>query len=356
MNIPINITILNHKNKKLWDAYVLNHPRGIAYQLFAFREAIEVAYRFKCIYLIAKNGKQIRGVLPLVQVHIPGFKGKLVSLPYCDAGGPLADTPIIENNLILYAMEFARQHGIKSVEIRSVQGFAGLSPDLTRNNQKSRMLLKLPDSKEHLMSSLKVKVRSQVKKPMRDGLVFEIGGTELLKPFYQIFSKNMRDLGSPVHSCEWIRQLLLAYGNRAHIGIVKMPDGRLAAGGILLCHPKIVSIPLASSLRALNRWNPNMLLYWHFLAFAATNGYPVFDFGRSTPGEGTYRFKKQWGATPAPLHWAIFNTNNHMAIPESSGHAVVSSIFRKPAAFVLSKVPTSIMTCLGSHSRKYISL
>jgi hypothetical protein len=29
----------------------------------------------------------------------------------------------------------------------------------------------------------------------------------------------------------------------------------------------------------------------------------VFDFGRSTPNEGTFKFKEQWGATPIPLHW-----------------------------------------------------
>ncbi|MNC90250.1 hypothetical protein D3C83_63270 [compost metagenome] len=25
--------------------------------------------------------------------------------------------------------------------------------------------------------------------------------------------------------------------------------------------------------------------------------------GRSTPGEGTFKFKAQWGAEPVPLHW-----------------------------------------------------
>jgi hypothetical protein len=28
-----------------------------------------------------------------------------------------------------------------------------------------------------------------------------------------------------------------------------------------------------------------------------------FDFGRSTAGSGTYRFKSQWGAKPRQLHW-----------------------------------------------------
>ncbi len=36
---------------------------------------------------------------------------------------------------------------------------------------------------------------------------------------------------------------------------------------------------------------------------ACEEGYSIFDFGRSTPGEGTYRFKEQWGARPIQLYW-----------------------------------------------------
>jgi hypothetical protein len=46
-----------------------------------------------------------------------------------------------------------------------------------------------------------------------------------------------------------------------------------------------------------------MLLYWTCLEFATQKGYGTFDFGRSTRGEGTYKFKEQWGARPQPLYW-----------------------------------------------------
>ena len=46
-----------------------------------------------------------------------------------------------------------------------------------------------------------------------------------------------------------------------------------------------------------------MLLYWSVLQYAVREGYRLFDFGRSTVGAGTYRFKKQWGAEPEQLHW-----------------------------------------------------
>jgi hypothetical protein len=47
----------------------------------------------------------------------------------------------------------------------------------------------------------------------------------------------------------------------------------------------------------------NVLLYWHMLRFAIERRFGAFDFGRSTPGEGTFHFKRQWGAEPHELVW-----------------------------------------------------
>jgi hypothetical protein len=46
-----------------------------------------------------------------------------------------------------------------------------------------------------------------------------------------------------------------------------------------------------------------MLLYWEMIRDALARGLRVFDFGRSTPDESTYQFKRQWGAQPAPMFW-----------------------------------------------------
>jgi hypothetical protein len=139
-----------------------------------------------------------------------------------------------------------------------------------------------------------------------------------------------------------------------------MPDGEPAAGGVILCHSRTVSIPWASSLRRLNRWNPNMLLYWSFLEYASNEGYAYFDFGRSTPDEGTYKFKAQWGAKPEPLHWACYDScpasgavaslkpQPQTAAPQGKG--------REAAERVIQKTPLMLSRFLGSRLRRYISL
>lgn len=350
----LKITLATSRDSQAWDHYVLGHPRGIAYQLFGFRDAVETAYGFKGVYFIARQGATIRGILPLIHLKIPGTRGSLVSLPYCDAGGILADSPDLEKRLLISALDHARQLRIPKLTIRSAGPFADIDPELTIHRGKVRMLLPLPNDPKKLMAGLQSKVRSQVKKSLKNRLTFRMGGIELADSFYGVFRENMRDLGSPVHSFQWIYQILAAYKNRAHIGMVYLSDRTPAAAGLILCHPHGVSIPWASSLRQFNRFNPNMLLYWNFLQFASAHGYPFFDFGRSTPQEGTFRFKKQWGSVPGALHWCDFDPDQGarpMVAPKAS-----PSKYRPHVETLLSHMPVSVMTWIGSHIRKFISL
>jgi len=47
-------------------------------------------------------------------------------------------------------------------------------------------------------------------------------------------------------------------------------------------------------------------MYWELLKRAVERGQRVFDFGRSSEGSGTYRFKQQWGAQPHPSVWQYY--------------------------------------------------
>ncbi len=342
------------KDADAWDHYVLNHPQGMLYHLLAWKTAVEKAYGFTACYLIAEKvyGGSIVGILPLIHHHIPFLKGELISLPFCDAAGSLADSVTIEKKLMHEALKIAKRKGINQLAIRCATPLGGIEKDSVLNNNKVRMLLKLPRDSATLMASFKAKLRSQVKKPLRDGLTSQIGGKELLRSFYPLFAENMRDLGSPVHSFQWLKAVFESFGNRAHLFLVRMPDNTPAAGGILLCHPNQVSVPWASSLRRFNRWNPNMLLYWAFLKFACDMGYPLFDFGRSTPGEGTFRFKMQWGATPAPLFW--FSVVGKKAIKKAS-HGFNSELANDVGNF-WSTFPVPVSRGLGPFLRQYINL
>nr|WP_240191825.1 FemAB family XrtA/PEP-CTERM system-associated protein [Desulfoprunum benzoelyticum] len=348
----IHIRPATQSDQDPWDTYVLAHPAGTAYQLFAWGKAVEQAYGFRRVYLLAEDSGKVCGVFPLIDFRVPLLRKRLISLPYCDAGGILADSDAVAHALLDEALVSAREKGSDCL-IRSVcpLSFAG-------NNQteKVRMVLELPESSERLLAGLKSKLRSQIKKPVRDGLTVSMGTGELVPGFYQIFAENMRDLGSPVHSRRWIEAIVEMYGERIRVALVHTPDGTPAAAGILLLHSTTVTIPWASSLRRFNRLNPNMLLYWTFLAFAADNGFKRFDFGRSTPGEGTWLFKQQWGAVPQRLFWYEPKAAGEESSPIKEMEPTGPSKNRQLAAALWSRLPEAGANWLGPRIRKYISL
>ena len=209
------------------------------------------------------------------------------------------------------------------------------------------MLLNLPDSSEELWTGFKSKLRSQVRKAEKNGLTFS--STANLDDFYAVFGENMRDLGSPVHSRKWIDAVLHYYGEKARLGLVYLNDKAVGAGIILTAGQK-VSIPWASTLRQYNRLGPNMLLYWNFLKFAADNGFSSFDFGRSTPDEGTYRFKSQWGAKPVALERHIIYLDGTLPAQKET------SKNRERIEHIWQKLPLGLANFTGPILRKYISL
>src|SRR5262249_7339445 len=123
-----------------------------------------------------------------------------------------------------------------------------------------------------------------------------------LDGFYDVLSRNMRDLGSPVYGKCLFREILTAFGADAEICVVR--DGPAPVATALLLHGKgVTEVPTASSLKEYNPTSVNMLMYWGWLARSVERGQVLFDFGRSTAEGPTYKFKKQWGAVPHPAVW-----------------------------------------------------
>ncbi|MCL1979930.1 MAG: FemAB family PEP-CTERM system-associated protein [Proteobacteria bacterium] len=345
----MEIRVAQESDQPAWDAYVRHHPEGLAYHQFAWRLAINKAYGFAGCYLLAEEQGRVSGVLPLILFPAPFFKKRYISLPFCDVGGVLADNASVAAELAEQAISLARGNGIERIEIRATC-CPGESGGLACVSRKVRMVLDLPGDAATLLAGLKAKLRSQVKKPMRDGLSARVGGLELLDDFYAVFVRNMRDLGSPVHSRRWIAAVLQGYGQQARIAVVYTPEGQPAAAGVMLLHPAVVSNPWASSLRSCKHLNPNMLLYWTMLSFAADNGFPCFDFGRSTPGGGTHKFKQQWGAREVPLHWT--ELLSAQVLQTGTGSSPLRAIAEK----LWQHLPLNLTASLGPYVRRHIPL
>jgi len=350
----ISIRLATPNDKDYWDNYVQNHQECTPYHLFAWQEAILSAYGHKPCYLIAESDGILVGVLPLINLKIPLLEGKLISLPFCDLGGPLADSAEISDALKHFAKAKIK---LKTSQIEYRENGNIVSPtDSELTGKKVRMILSLPNNSQELFSMFKSKLRSQINKANKNGLIYSIrAGSEnnyLLNEFYQVIAENMRLLGSPVHSKKWFEKICENYRNNCIVAIVyhnKIP----VAGGIVLISGNKASIPWASTIRKYNRLSPNMLLYWSLLEYCCDHGMTEFDFGRSTLGEGTYKFKAQWGALPRLLNW---QHSDQALSPDLTRNKRSRPKLRKIAETIWCRLPLKLTVILGPQIRKFISL
>ena len=108
-----------------------------------------------------------------------------------------------------------------------------------------------------------------------------------------------------MYSKDLFRSIINSFQGDAEFCIVKH-EQVCSAAGLLIHRRGLTEIPSASSLREFNRQGANMWMYWHALQRAIERGSKVFDFGRSSEGSGTYKFKLQWGSVAEPATWQYY--------------------------------------------------
>ena len=287
-------------NAAEWDEYVNAHPEANNYHQNGWMRVIQESFGHKTTGLIARDESgKVRGVLPLVQMNSRIFGNFLVSVPFVNYGGLLSDSLECAAPLLAAAVDLRDRCGARHVELRHLRE----EPfPLACKRHKVTMLLPLAEDPDQQWKAFNAKLRNQVRKAEKSGLTARFGGQELLDDFYEVFVRNMRDLGTPVYGRRFFERVLSIFPDTTRIIGVYL-EGRIVAAGIASWYRDTLEVPWASSNKDFRTLCPNNLLYWEAIRFAIGEGFRTFDFGRSTPGEGTYKFKEQWGAQPHPLFW-----------------------------------------------------
>jgi len=257
--------------------------------------------------LLALTQGEIRGCVSICPMVSRLFGRRLVGLPFLDDGGILAADLQAEGALLEALLSESERLGFP-LELRGSRPISGIPAPA---NIKVGMTLELPEGgEESYWKRLDAKVRNQVRKADKSGVTVHWGGTEELDDFYRVFQVNMRDLGSPVHARHFL-EAVLRHVPGAEIGIA-VRAGRCIGGVFRVVWGKTLSIPWASTLREERVHCPNNALYWEAIRDAFRQGCERVDFGRSSEGEGTYKFKRQWLAEPQPLAWYTFDLGGRL--------------------------------------------
>ncbi|MDT8340383.1 MAG: FemAB family PEP-CTERM system-associated protein [Longimicrobiales bacterium] len=329
---------LHQGSPEEWDRAVATLPGGNFCHLHAWTSVFADTFGHETRQWVVRDaGGRIHALLPLVRMRSLLFGHSLLSMPFLNYGGPIGD-PESCRALIDAALDHGRRTRADRVELRAR---ARPPTDAPIHNEKVTVLLPLPDDAETLWTDgLKAKVRSQVRRPMKEGMTTEFGA-HLVDDFYRVFARNMRDLGTPVLPRSLFTNIARAFPEQMILAVVRTKEGAAVAAGCGFLYRGEFELTWASALREFNREAPNMLLYWALMEEVIRRGGRVFNFGRCTPGGGTHRFKLQWGGEDQPLHWVRWAPRGEAAAPSKE-----RGIYAR-AVTVWQRLPVPVANVLG---------
>jgi FemAB-related protein (PEP-CTERM system-associated) len=281
-----------------WDSFVEAAPNGTFFHRAGWHRVIERAFRYRAYYAFTEQDGAITGVLPLVHVNSFLFGSRLISVPFCVYGGPLAVEPESASALIQHSIKLAQRLGANAIEFRARELVT--NDWITRSDLYATFRKPITGDAETNLKAIPRKQRAVVRKGLESGLHVSTGAD--VYRFHRIYAESVRNLGTPVFSRRYIKILFECFGNCSEILTVIDKDEPIASCFSFYFRDEV--LPYYAGARGLaRRLGAYDLMYWKVMQRAAERGARTFDFGRSKFATGSFAFKKNWGFSPEPLHY-----------------------------------------------------
>ena len=333
----MDISIATEQDNEYWNDYVKQHHSGTFFHLFGWQRVINKSFNHPCYYIKAMDGDQIVGVLPLVEVKSLLFGHALVSTPFCVYGGALANSQGVQQRLEQYACELAEKLQVDYLELRY------------KDAQSSRLLLKqahstfgcdIEQSDEAILAKVKKKQRAVIRHSLKNQLTSEY--TNDVDSFYQVISQSYRNLGTPIFSKCYFKQLLDEFGKDAEILLIKDSNQQVSTAVMnFYFNHQVLPYYGGGDVNARQLKSADFM-YYQVMCHARAQGKTWFDFGRSKHDSGPYKYKKNWGMTAQPLHY-YYHLVNAKSLPNLSPNNPKYKFF----IAIWQKLPLTISQWLG---------
>jgi len=190
----MGICLYQAKDQSRGDDFVKRSPDAILYHQIGWREVVERSFGHRGYYWFAEDSaKSIKGVFLVIHLKNFFFGSFMVSLPYCNYGGICAVDDVVRFDLLDAAVEGVKRAGAAHVECRQQ---TQIRVDLPVKTAKVPMQLGLPSSANVLFQSFDAKLRSQIRKPIKEGVEARVNGIKGLESFYDVFSRQNMQCGN----------------------------------------------------------------------------------------------------------------------------------------------------------------
>ena len=307
-------------------------PAATAFHRPIWASLLAECYSLRASALVLSDDTgQIIGGLPVVRTHVPLRGARMVCLPFTDNCGPLVAAPAVLERLANAIAVWRTREQTPPLQVRAPMPAAG--GWVQRQAAVLHTLALSADPASVFQTFRKTRVQQCITRAERAGVtVRRAESCADLRLFYELHVQTRRRLGTPVQPWRFFRLLwerVLAGG----LGFAQLAihQERVIAGAVFLAWNDTLIYKYSASDPAFWSLRPNNLLLWTAIRWGCTNGFRLFDFGRSDlDNRGLRDFKDGWGTREKPLLYSTLGSAVDGTRPAFAGQAAHASWLGHP--------------------------
>jgi hypothetical protein len=302
--------------------FVAGHPAGTVYHHPAWLRTLSAEYNRGVLILACESRDgHLAGIFPLmitrgVPLSIFGglAKARLSSLPRTPIAGPLCESPEASRLLLSAAIGRVSQERNVRLQVKTegplldsfVNDFSGVP-------WRKSFVLSLPEDPRELRigssGARRKHIRSSVKRAQSLGVRVRIANSETdLRRWYELYLRTMRRVIIPPRS---LRCFLAMWKYMEPLGLMKLMlaerqcQGKteMLAGSIFLMYGRRMFYAFSACPAEYFPLQPNDLIQWEAIHWAASNGFREYDFGEvPSDSQQLAAYKSKWGGEERQLY------------------------------------------------------
>ena len=336
---------LSGKDEKKWDEFVMKSNDTTFCHQIGWKKVVEETYGHKPYYLFAESDVgDVVGFLPMFLIKDIFFGKRLVSVPFAPYGGVCCETDDVGNALINEAINIGKNLDVGHCEFRNFKN-TNTYENFNCTGDYSTFLLDLDNGIDFVYGNMKRNKRAKIRKGEQHNLDFTIDAdSNAVDEFYEIYSQNMRSLGTPVHDFNFLKKVYEMFPKNVFVAKVLI-NKEIISSEYLFIFKSMLTTMWGASINEFLKYAPNDFKYWNIIKYGCGNNLSCLDFGRCLVNSGGYEFKKQWGSVEVPLSYCYYPSTKTLLSPQNE--------YGKFAK-IWCKLPLKVTKIIGPRVRGYI--
>ena len=332
-----------------WNEFGRTH--GSLFHRLEWKEILEEACGYRSVYLLVLDERQVvAGLLPLCTGRNLALQRVGVSLPFVHYVNICCRDDEVYRFIVERLALLPRLYGLSYLEVRLKDGEipaggAGL------NDQNATFILPLDGDEAAILARASSDNRRRTRLVYQKDLFAVSFDKAHLPAFYDVYRRRQKQLGSPAAAIKLFETIQRKLPDHTILLTVLERKTRQVVGGMfLLADNKTIYYHWGATLVEYNAHHLNHFMYREAIKFGLRENYQYLDLGRSptTPGHsGTYGFKAQFGAPPAPLKYYRFG-------PGYEGHWSNSHAKFEPLIALWKRLPAPLTDVAGRALIKHV--